>query len=179
MKNNYGFTLIELMVVVAIMTIVISSLFGVLTVARQAWSIGSMRVELQQEIRKAIDTITKELRQTGISTIIGVPADGNLYTSIIFQIPDDIDADGDIIDAGGSIEWGAPITYAMGGLANEQILRTSGGSTKVVSNKVSSLQFRRLVASPKIVEISLQAQDNTIEGRLVQVAMHSEGTLRN
>lgn len=178
MMKDYGFTLVELMVVVLILLIIIAGIFGVLNVGRQSWYTGGTQVELRQETRKAMDRMVKELRQSE-TAVISVPADDSWYNTITFQVPEDTDGDGDVIDADSNIEWGNQITYSLGGLNNEQVLRTSSGSTAVLANDVVSLQFRRSTATPNIVEISLQAQKDAMPGRTMQADLNSQVSLRN
>ncbi len=167
------------MIVLLIFTIIVGAIFTVMNASRASWYSGNVQVDVQQETRKAMDSIIKELRQSSQTTISGVPNDGNLYSSISFRIPSDIDNDGDVINASGNIEWGSQITYSLGGLNNEQVLRASGGSTTVLANDIINLQFRRAVSSPNIVEITLQAQKNTVQGRTMQSTLVSNVNLRN
>lgn len=179
MIKDYGFTLIELMVVIFIFLIISAAVYGILTIGRQSWYIGSTQVELQQEVRRGMDRMIRELRQSGQNTIVDVPADDSSYSTITFQIPEDTDGDGDVIDDGGNIEWGSQITYSLGGLNNQQLLRSSGGTSTVLANNVINLQFKRSSTTPNILEISLQAEKDTVRGRTIQLTLSSQVSLRN
>lgn len=141
-----GFTLVELMVVVVIFLIIIAAIYGVLSMGRQSWHTGNTQVEMQQETRKAMDRMVKEIRESGYftdnSTVpptvypkVSITGGGTIIT---FQVPVDDESDGivddDVLDATGNIEWGAvddagidrlgwSIQYLLGGLNNRQLLR--------------------------------------------------------
>jgi len=174
-----GLTLVELMIVLLIFSIILGAIFAIMNVSRTSWQTGNVQVEMQQETRKGMDRMLRELRQSGQTIITGVPANGVSYSSIAFQIPEDGDNDGDVTDGSGNIEWSAQITYSLGGLDGEQLLRTSGGSSIVMANKIISLQFSRAATTPNILEISLQAQKNTAQGTTIQSNLNSQANLRN
>lgn len=174
LRFRTGFTLIELMIVMLIFSIILGAMFAVMNMGKASWHSGDTQIQVQQEARKGMDRIVKELRQTGTSTIIGVPADGNLYNTITFRIPDE-----DGIDANGNIEWGNQIAYSLGGLNGQQLLRTEGEGLEVLANRVVNLQFRRQATTPNIVEITLQSQKTTIPGHLISATLNSQIRARN
>ena len=174
-----GLTLVELMIVLLIFSIILGAIFAIMNVSRTSWQTGNVQVEMQQETRKGMDRMLSELRQSGQTVITGVPANGASYSSVTFQIPEDSDSDGDVTDGSGNIEWSAQITYSLGGLDGEQLLRASGGSSTVLANKITSLQFSRAAGTPNILEISLQAQKNTAQGTTIQSTVNSQVNLRN
>lgn len=174
-----GFTLVEVMIVLAIFSIVGGAIFATLAIGRTSWQSGNVQVEVQQESRRGINRMVKELRQSGSATIVGVPADGEYHNSIAFQMPEDIDGDGDVVDANGNIEWGSQITYSMGGLDGKQLLRSKGGQVEVLANNITNFQFRRQATTPSIIEITLQSQKTTIQGQLIGTTLSTQVRLRN
>ncbi|MFH1045459.1 MAG: type II secretion system protein [Candidatus Omnitrophota bacterium] len=174
-----GFTLIELMIVLTVFGLILGAIFAVMYVGKQSWSQGGTKVEIQQEARRAMEEIVRELRESAQDVVTGVLADGTAYNAITFRMPDDIDGDGDVLDANGVIEWGTPISFSVGGINNEQLLRTSAGNTTVLGNHVVSLQFTRNAATPNVIEIDIQTQRTSQEQRVFQAALSSKVTLRN
>lgn len=172
-----GFTLVEIMIVFAIFSIIGAAIFATLTMGRKSWHTGDVQVEMQQEVRKAMNSMVKELRQSGPAVIVGVPADGAPYSAITFQIPEDTDNDGDVIDGSGNIEWGSQITYSLGGLNGEQLLRIQSGD-RVLANNIQSLQFTRSGFGEEIT-ITLIAEKDTVFQRILTAALTSQVTLRN
>jgi prepilin-type N-terminal cleavage/methylation domain-containing protein len=80
-----GFSLIEIMVVVAIFTIIIGAAYALLNSGRTGWYSGDTKIELQEDLRELADAITYELSQSAISRI----AIGGGGASITFQVPVD------------------------------------------------------------------------------------------
>jgi len=152
-----GFTLIELSVVLFIFLLLLGAIFTILATSRSAWQVGSIQIELQQELRKSLVWIAEELRQAGYSKLNGVPVDGAWYNTISFRKAEGV--------VGGEVSWsGEAIQYLRGGLNNRQLLRIVGNETKVLANSIISFQVRRQALNPEIVEVFLQADKNTISG---------------
>ena len=64
-RGEGGFTLMELMISVAILGLVMAGLLGLLTASRDAYSRGSSTIEAQQNARLALDRMGKEIREAG------------------------------------------------------------------------------------------------------------------
>lgn len=188
-----AFTLVELMVVILIFSIIAAAVFGVLSMGRKAWHNGTTQVELQQETRRAMDRMVKELRQSS-ATRIATSFSGD---SIVFQVPVDWDNDGDV-DVGGNIEWGAEdnlgwaIQYLLGGLNNQQLLRRVLEAFPVgnpvqqdttLANNIDSNNpppnALKFITSPRMVDIEITAQKETALGRRIESNLHSQVNLRN
>lgn len=173
-KNNKGFTLIEMMVVVFLFSIIFAAIFTVMGTGRNSLSVGESQIGVQQACRNGLDAIMKELRQSGVSTITGVPANGTNYSSITFQIPTVIGAAG--------ITWSSNIQYALGGLNGAQLIRTQSGSQKVLANNISAISFNRLAVSQNVLNISITAQKNTFPGFTAMqsnITLNSQVRIRN
>ncbi len=155
-KNNRGFTLIEIIIVVFLFSIVSAALFSVLASAKNSLNAGESQVGVQQACRNGLDAMIKELRQAGVSTITNVPANGTNYNTITFQIPTVISAAG--------ITWSSNVNYALGGLNGRQLLRLESGNQKVLANNISALSFNRSATNPNVVNINITAQKNTFPG---------------
>lgn len=195
-----GFTLIELMVVILIFSIIVAAIFGVLTMGRQSWQTGTTQVQLQQETRKAMDRMVKELRPANLISI------GAGASSMTFKVPIDYDPedindpeypyndDNDVLDVNGDIEWGAndrindrldwTIEYSLS-ISNGQILRKVFDNAsieqinlrKVLANNISVLSFNSVSASE--ISVGITAQKDAIPGRTMQSNLQSQITLRN
>lgn len=162
-----GFTLIEILVATFIFSLIFIAVFMVLAGGKASFFTGDAAIEIHQEIRKVLLTMDKELRQSRSAVISGVPADDKFYDARIFpltfKIPEDLDSDGDVIDASGNIEWSGDITYSLN--ANNQIIRMTSTSTSVIANSISNLQFMRASGNPDIVQINISTQKTTNLGR--------------
>lgn len=186
-----AFSLLEVLISVAIFLIIASAMFALLTSGRKAFDMGAAQIDVEQEARRALDYMSKELRQSSDSKINGVAKGANGNT-IIFEIPYDIDNDGDVIDdLSGGIEWSndaggiGTITYTYMGVTN-QITRSLSisGEQIVLASDISSLNFSRpLVADT--VAIAVTAEKYPFKGfsgptdEKVTVSLNSQVKVRN
>jgi len=113
-----AFSLVELMVSVAIFVVIIGASYALMSGGKTSWHSGDTKVELQQDLRQAMDDISFELSESS-PVRVAVAAGGN---SITFEIPVDEnaagtweDTDGDAVndfylentlDAAGAVTWG-------------------------------------------------------------------------
>ena len=179
MRRDYGFVLAEFIMVVLIFSMIMGAIFGVLTVGRQSWHTASIRAELQQEARRAMDWMVREIRQSGLDyapqfpgQAIGLADDGLVHNTITFRMSQGWDNVNDWID------WGNQTQYSIGGLNNQQLLRSEGVQVMVLANNVVGLEFRRQPGSP-VVEIGLQVQKVGAPGRTLQWSLNSQVVVRN
>ena len=165
-----GFSLTEVMVSMAIFVLVAAAVNTVLIVGDASWQTNNVQVQLQQELRKAMEWMKDDLRQTGSAAIMNVPVNVapdiaaypdpttdpayNWYTAITFQ-----KAAG---TAGGVIAWNANATQFVLNATNLQ--RIEGAQTRTIATNIQTLQFRRLNATPDILEVALLAQRRTYGG---------------
>jgi prepilin-type N-terminal cleavage/methylation domain-containing protein len=170
--RNSGFSLAEMMVVVVIFSFVVGGVYTVMTVGDSSWYLNSVQTELQQELRKAMNAIKDDLRQSGSAAIDDVPADDATYTSITFQKVSGV--------SGRKIAWNAANTqFALGGTGNTQLLKTDNSVTRVVAQNITTLEFRRLSSAPKIIEVALVAQRTTPKTGQITNALDFKVFMRN
>ncbi len=170
--NNKGMTLVEAMVTVFIFTILMAASLQVMLSGSDIWQTNKVRTELQQELRKAIDWMKEDLRQTGSSGITNVPADGSTKTTITFYTASGVTS--------GSVTWSGTTTqYVLGGTSSNQLQRISGGTTKVIAQNISLLQIVRSASTPNILTITLRAQRNTLRGVTITLNYNFKIKLRD
>ena len=171
LSKRRGYSLVELMIVVLVGVFIIGGLYSVLIVGKNNWEVNRDRVDLQQNMRTAFEWMRRDLRQSGVSTITGVPADGSANTSITFQIPSTVTS--------GNTVWASAITYSKGGTGNAQLLRTVGGTSKVIAQNVSSLSLSRTSSDPTVVVITLNLQKNTSQHGVMTLSRTTQVKARN
>lgn len=159
-----GFSLVELLVSLVILSIVLGFIFSILHSGKTTWETADTVIEVQQQARQALDFMVKELRQSSDSVISGVPDDGSNYTSVSFSIPTQWN------DTAGQIDWSPTIEYS---LVNNQIFRNaSDGQPPYLANHINSLIFRRQATN--VIEVFIEALKNE-RG----FSLNSQVTLRN
>lgn len=203
--KNSGMSFLELMVSMAIFSVIIASTFTAIFTGRLYWRVGTAQLDVQQQARQAISYMVKELRQTRngdgnvgggspVAILENLPADGNSYTSVTFRIPQDTDNNGTVLNVSGQIvDWSEKTTYC---LVNNQIIRQEKDSAspldcvcealtdkckvKVLANNVNTLLFSRSAAAPALITIEVTARKN-IKGATenIDFILSSQVKLRN
>lgn len=155
-RNQSGVTLVEALVTVIIFTVILGACYMLLISGTDAWEANDTKMQLQQDLRKALGWISEDLRQSGTGVISDVPADGTPYSSITFNKVSGV--------SGGAIVWDtSAVAYSLSGTDLE---RQVGSQTPtVIAQNVSSLAFQRSSSTPKIVEVSIAAQEQTTRGK--------------
>lgn len=136
-KNQYGFTMIEMLIAVALSLIVLSGVYQVFASQQNAFNIQDQVAEMQQNARVALDMMARDLRMAGYDPqqTDFAPIAAAALTSIQFYA--DIDGSGDNPPAGTAED----ITFAYD-TANFQITRQYGGGTaQPLAQNIGSLEF--------------------------------------
>lgn len=173
LKSKAGFSMVELMVTMLIFTILAAGMYALSMVGDSSWHSNKARIELQQEMRKAMEALVLDLRETGGTSITNVPADGAWYSTITFKLPTGVNS--------GSINWdGFSVQYSV---ISGQLRRiynvTPTPITRTICQNVQSIQFRRQLANPDILEVAMQAQKNSSKGLALSYALNFDIQLRN
>ena len=166
-----GVTLAETLIVVFVYSLIAFACYMVLSAGLQSWKVNQVRVELTQELRKAMDWMVDDIRQAGTSSISNVPADGIWYTTITFKRSAGVSS--------GSIVWSSEDYVYSRDTTLRQIKRTKGAEVKTIAQYIESLQIRRQASTPEIVEVSLQAKNNPPLGPVLTVNSSFKIKLRN
>jgi prepilin-type N-terminal cleavage/methylation domain-containing protein len=150
-KSKRSFTLLEVLVSIAILTLVVAGVFSVFYVGDTCWRTDTGLVDLQQQVRQAIDGMSREIRQGNPGSIA-------------------------ITEAGARIDFsigGDNIAYYLN---NGQIIREySAGADRILGNNISALNFS-LDGSVVLIEVTAE---KTVQGRDVTFALSEKVGLRN
>ena len=183
-----GFTLIEVLVTVLIFAVLAAAINAVLLVGQASWQTNSVQMELQQELRKGMEWMKDDLRQTGPVAIANVPVNPEVdsvtypdpdddpaydwYTTITFQMVTGI--------SGNNIEWNDDVTqFILGGTNSDQLQRIENSITKVIAQNIQTLGFRRLEVEPDIIAVDLDWQKDTIKGNTITASLEFQVQMRN
>lgn len=151
--KNEGFSLIELMVVVLILSLITIGLVTIFSGGIRSWVSGQSQLQAQREARQAMDRMVREIREAS-NIVIG---SGN--TSITISYP--------------SLFSKGPITYKLSGDIIEEEIKE--GSNPLNISNVKTLLFT--TADPAKVHILLEV-DGDDDGN-PDIMLNSDVNLRN
>jgi len=128
-RVDRGFTLIELMVSIAIGMVVLASVATTFTSQTRAYSAQEQINQMEQNLRGALDIMTREIKMAGYrpngGTVTGVVS----YASSSLTIQADIDGNGTLLASGtGSDTANEQIAYVYDSV-NKKITRQVGSGT--------------------------------------------------
>ena len=113
-----GFTMVELMVVLAISSFMLLGIFGALLTGQAAWFSADASMELREGVRSAAEKISRELRESGFDAAavyqvtIGDGTGVNGTDTLRFSMPVLCNSAAILLNASGDIAyWGAPLTW--------------------------------------------------------------------
>ena len=132
-----GFTLIELMVVVAIFTILFAATLYILTTQERSWRTGQDKLAVQQEARRAMDAMSRLIRQSNPDWVINI-----LHYPVTITANNRIDFYQPGFDTIGNIITLKKITFKINPGNTAQLLKKEGISAAVViANNLESVNF--------------------------------------
>ncbi|HNX81879.1 MAG TPA: type II secretion system protein [Candidatus Omnitrophota bacterium] len=148
-----GFTLVEILIVIAVISGVIAGIFAVLNVGTASFNDGQALLSLQQNSRLAIDAMTQEIRQSQMNNL-SIPTS----THIDFTIPLDITTS--------PITYSGTISYY---LQDGQLIREyPSGWRRVVCNDINNIVFSNNTTSVSIQLMSSKTIDHTMHFNLTE-----------
>ncbi|OGX11769.1 MAG: hypothetical protein A2351_06730 [Omnitrophica bacterium RIFOXYB12_FULL_50_7] len=186
-----GFTVVEVMLVVAISTLIIFGVFGILQVSNRQLEVIHARMTLQEGPREALFKMAQEIRQTAWHKIVSFEdADENGLehsSSINFVVPVPNPDPTYLVDGNYTPKWASNIEYKLDGITH-QILRISTNLTTsekkqaVLANEITSLEFSRQTSTPGLITITAHAQRQFQDGRKIPdepIQMIAQAETRN
>jgi len=157
-----GFTLMEVLISVAILSIIFAASYAVLLTGHNTWFVGLDMSELQSQLRLGSSYIIREFREATVFSITPVDADDD---TLVFTTPSEtaISYYRDINDLNND------------GLTNQIIREYPSGTRRVVANNISSLRFS---SSGELLQVNMAAA-KTSKGRTLQVSLAEKVRARN
>jgi type IV pilus assembly protein PilW len=137
-RNNRGYTLMELMVAIAIGMIVMASVATTFTSQTRAYSAQEQINQMEQNARGALDIMSREIKMAGYKPNGGSVTGIVSYTSTSLTIQADLNADAAISTSGSDNEQ---IAYAYDS-ANKKITRQVGtADSATLAENISGFTF--------------------------------------
>jgi len=145
-NNEKGFTLIEMLISMAIGLIIIAALSSTFILQREAYDDQEQIAAMVQNARAAMDMITREIRMGGYDPT-GAGFNGIPYNAGQLQILADIDDDtGTGVSDGDTNDSNEDITYTYDN-TNLQIDRNTGGGAQPFAEDIQAFTFSYLDSS--------------------------------
>ena len=112
-RCNRGIGLVEILIAVLLLTIFMAGGYAVLNAGRAAWFTTETHISLEESVRKSLDRLTTELRQSNVAHLQIQQGTGpNASDVLLFSVPVFCEEGGSLIDASGNVaHWGAPLTW--------------------------------------------------------------------
>ena len=85
LHGREDFSLVELMIAIAIMSVILTGTYGVLASTQNTYAIGSAISSLNSQVGRTMNRITEELRDAGVATLFPLPAAPFGSSEITFQ----------------------------------------------------------------------------------------------
>jgi len=136
--HKHGFTLIELMVSLSILTLALGTLLALFTTLNLFVLVQDAKMTTDDNVQRAMVAITRELRNVAWSSVV---FGGDNGTSIQYQIPTDIDGNGTPLDQDMFPELGPVRTIARDlqdlngdGITASQLIVFDESGVRVLAN---------------------------------------------
>ncbi len=158
-----SFSLIEVLVATAISVVIFGAIFMVLNMGEFSNRVGAVRIDLQQEVRRALDWMIRDFRQTnttqmtvgGGSAVFSDLTDGDIFTDPQFFLCSGYNT------ATSTVTWGDEISYSIvpdpADPPRQMIVRnnlTTG--TQLIFRHITGLVFSKLAANQLSIDITGQ-----------------------
>ncbi len=189
--KSKGFTLIEVLVVVAITSLIILSILSLYSIGQRYFMTGSARTDVLRNIRQVLNWISRDIKE-GIQVLPSWDVYTTSNTCLILQVPS-LDSNGLIIDIDNEFDY---IIYRLNSEYPNRLERIIDGkdgvssradTTRVIATEVNSFQVSSggvdlsavsdfsQVSSVYITMITTQ----NLLGRTYQETLNTELKLRN
>ncbi|MDD5451649.1 MAG: prepilin-type N-terminal cleavage/methylation domain-containing protein [Desulfovibrionales bacterium] len=135
-KRVPGFSLIELLIAIAISGIVLSAVSSLFIMQNKSYSVQEQVAEMQQNARAAMDIMTREIRTAGCDPSGSANASIVTATSGSINFTQDLDGDGNTTGTDENITYSL---YTSSGI--QKIGRDTGGGNQPVAENIQALTF--------------------------------------
>ncbi len=190
--SNTGFSLVEAMVMTLLFAIILGAGTMVFVSGQNAFSLTSVRADLQENAHRTLQRISYELQESGrdssgllkVSILDGTGVNG---TDILrFSIPICVCGVSPIDTNGNVSRWGAPLTWGKGGCSTNYALDINGnvnichyplGNPNPQNLSVTTDAVKEHLAHGDYIGNCGSCDPNTYTNRTVEYSINSTGQL--
>jgi len=167
-KYSKGFTLIELMVALALTSIIMAGIMAAYVSQLKAHVTQQTIVEMQQNLRSAMQHMEKEIRMAGYDDPNKTSVAG--LTTVLantFGFTMDLNDDGDVNDSNETVRY----TLAANTSGIQCLMRNTGGGNRPIAENIEALNFIYLdrFRSPTNVAMDVRSVQITIVAKSSRV----------
>jgi len=149
MKNNRGFTLIEIIMVISILGILSLISFAFMGRTASTYQMATSQGKMNGELWVAMERIVRELQYTGLPANITAPALGGTGTTLTFTKPACTICQ----------DTATSVTYTLSGT---QILRTTATlANQVLADGITAFTVTRTATPQNVVTITITKTDGS------------------
>jgi type IV pilus assembly protein PilW len=154
-NQRHGFSLVELLVAMAIAGVVMAAVFKIFTTQQDSYLIQEQMAEMQQNVRTAKYIMTREIRMAGYD-----PMNAGAAFGFVSAYGDSINFTMDIVGEDGAVTVpGDDITYSV---SNSNLDRNEGAGNQVVVENVEAVGFAYAFDADNDGNIDTSANGNII-----------------
>ena len=181
MRWNKGFTLVEILVAMAIASVVMAGIYSAYSSQQRSYIVQEQVAGMQQSLRAAMDLMERELRMVGFdpygnsgADIITAGGDNITFTFVADDDLYDNDGDGDT-DESGELKTIRYSLYDSGGDGDADLGRKVGsGNNKPVAENIDTLNFIYLrengtptadISEIRSIQITMIARSSRVDHR--------------
>jgi len=195
MRWNKGFTLVEILVAMAIASVVMAGIYSAYSSQQRSYIVQEQVAGMQQGIRAAMDLMEREFRMLGFDPygnsgagIITAGGDNITFTFVADDDSYDNDGDGDT-DESGELKTIRYSLYDSGGDGDADLGRKVGaGNNRPVAENIDTLNFIYLrengtlttdISEIRSIQITMIARSSRVDGRYTDtdVYMNQQATV--
>lgn len=138
-NNERGFTLVELMIGLAISLVLMGVAVSVFNVQRKSYSLQEQVTEMQQNVRAGMDMMVREVRMSGYDPVNAGFVGIGTNTTALLQILADLDGDGTTTASNEDITY--RYYNANDATYPRQIKRNTGGGFQPLAENIDAFNF--------------------------------------
>lgn len=158
-KEERGFSLVELLVAMAISGIILGSLYSVFIIQNKTLKIQEQITEMVENVRAAVDLISREIRMAGYNPT-GASFTGLTYHAGEIQIRADLNGNGTLGDENEQITYAYDSVYY-------RINRNNGNGNQAFAENIQEFLFTYLDSNGQVTTSTNQIRQMiiTVTGR--------------
>lgn len=168
--NNRGFSLIELIIVIALIALAFIGIYNLFSGGTKAWLTGSSQINAQQNVRFAMDKMVREIRQAGYGIKSGEKMPVKNPDRIKFRVNFELD------------ETPKEISYYLGGDDVDVLYKSIDGGGIPVTNSefsIKDLKFDYYIPDTDVELITITMQVDRDKDGEIDFTLQSEVKPRN